>query len=603
VKGFFRETFHTIRLNLLRLAAFSICWRLAAGLGLWKLTGLLLRFSLRSAGYSYLTMSNLFPALVNPAAVLSAILLVVLLAAAMTVELAALITIYQAASYSRKAGLGAIAAGAFSKTWEQMGRRNWRLFLLALASYLMMNCYVLLRVFTRIRPINFVMEELLNIAAGRLFLVLLVAGLALVGVPTMMVFFTCMVEQKNFRDGLRRSRSLIKGKWPGAVLRLFALNGIVLLGMAVLHVVLYLGAAAVAALFEEGYRATAVLLAVSGRIEAVVLFLGSTIATAVDFGGLTVMYGRFAGKDAVRSTAVPASGPVLGLSERGRRRGLAILAAGVALSGLLTADLIWNGSGLEAALLADTEITAHRGSSRRAPENTLPALEAAIEEMADFCEIDVQTTSDGVIVVCHDLNVKRVSGVNRRLGKMTWDEVQKLDVGSFMGQEFAGVGIPALEEMLEAARGRIRLNIELKNIGDETDLPERTAAMILDCGMQEQCVITSVKLSYLERVKNVSQDLKTGYILPAAYGNYYDNPALDFISIRSSFVTPRLVERLHERGKGVHVWTVNQSSEMEQMHLMGVDNIITDAPARAREVIYGEDTAAGLMEYLRLVLR
>ena len=48
---------------------------------------------------------------------------------------------------------------------------------------------------------------------------------------------------------------------------------------------------------------------------------------------------------------------------------------------------------------------------------------------------------------------------------------------------------------------------------------------------------------------------------------------------------------------------MNQSSEMEQMHLMGVDNIITDAPARAREVIYGEDTAAGLMEYLRLVLR
>ena len=157
--------------------------------------------------------------------------------------------------------------------------------------------------------------------------------------------------------------------------------------------------------------------------------------------------------------------------------------------------------------------------------------------------------------------------------------------------------------MLEAARGRIRLNIELKNIGDDTDLPEQTAAMILDMGMEEQCVITSVKLSYLERVKAVSQNLKTGYILPAAYGNYYDNPALDFISIRSSFVTSRLVERLHELGKGVHVWTVNQSSEMEQMRLLGVDNIITDDPARAREVLYGEETAAGLMEYLRLMLR
>ena len=599
MKGFFRETFQTIRLNLLRLAVFSMCWRLAAGLGLWKLTGLLLRFSLRSAGYSYLTMSNLFPVLVSPAAVFSFLLLTALTSIAMTGELAGLITLYQAASYSRRAGLGAVASGALLKTWEQLRRGNWRLFLLALASYLMMNCYVLLRIFTRIRPINFVLDELLNLPAGRLFLVLLVVGLALVGVPTMMVLFTCMVEQKNFRDGLRRSRVLIKGRWPGALLRLLALNGMVVAGIGILHVVLYLGAAVVAAVFEEGYRATAVLLAVSGRIEAMVLFLGSSMATAVDFGGLTVMYGRFAG----REPAGTSDGPVLRLSGRGRRLGLAALGIGIVLSGILTADLIWNGVGLDSALLADTEITAHRGSSLRAPENTLPALETAVEEMADFCEIDVQMTLDGVIVVCHDLNVKRVSGVNRRLGEMTWDEVKKLDVGGSVGPEFAGVGIPALEEMLEAARGRIRLNIELKNIGDDTDLPEQTAAMILDMGMEEQCVITSVKLSYLERVKAVSQNLKTGYILPAAYGNYYDNPALDFISIRSSFVTSRLVERLHELGKGVHVWTVNQSSEMEQMRLLGVDNIITDDPARAREVLYGEETAAGLMEYLRLMLR
>ena len=94
--------------------------------------------------------------------------------------------------------------------------------------------------------------------------------------------------------------------------------------------------------------------------------------------------------------------------------------------------------------------------------------------------------------------------------------------------------------------------------------------------MEDQCVITSVKLGYLERVKEMAPELRTGYILAAAYGTYYDNEYIDFISIRSSFVGRKLVEAAHEKGKAVHVWTVNSKTEIEQMKLLGVDNIITD---------------------------
>mgnify|MGYP003086694533 FL=1 len=127
--------------------------------------------------------------------------------------------------------------------------------------------------------------------------------------------------------------------------------------------------------------------------------------------------------------------------------------------------------------------------------------------------------------------------------------------------------------------------------------------MIRDREMQEQCVITSVKLDYLVRVKEADPDLHTGYILPAAYGRYYDNDAFDFISLRSSFVTLGLVENAHEKGKAVHVWTVNKKSEIEQMKVLGVDNIITDYPALAREVLYREEATESLMEYLKMVLR
>lgn len=600
MKRLLREITQITGLNLPRLGAFILAFRLAAGLALWKLTGLLLQLSLQSAGYSYLTMNNVLQVLLNPVSICSIAAAAVFLSICLTIELAALITNYQAAVYSRKAGLGSIARESLLRTWDQLRKGNWRLFALALASYLMMNSYVLLRLFSRIRPINFVMEELFHAAAGRLFFVLLVVGLALIGIPTMMVFFTCMVEQKNFPDGLRRSRELVKGRWPEAVLLLLILNGLVLAGMALLHIILFFVSAVVAVLFEDGYRAAAVLLSAGGRIEGTLLFGGSTLATLVDFGALTVLYCHFSRRADMEKQWDFSALPQV---KAGWRAGGIVLGIGLVLSGALTFYLSRNGLQMATSLLGETEITAHRGSSLRAPENTLAALEAAVEDMADFCEIDVQSTRDGKLVVCHDLNLKRIAGIDRKLGDMTWDEVKSLDVGSRVNPEFAGIGIPPLEDVLEAAKGRIRLNIELKNVGSHTEIPEQTAALILDHGMENDCVVTSVSLKYLERVKEYSQEIMTGYILPAAYGKYYENPALDFISIRSSFVSPGLVERLHESGKGVHAWTVNQPGEMERLRQMGVDNIITDDPAKARQVLYGEEGAVSLLEYLKLVLR
>ena len=103
---------------------------------------------------------------------------------------------------------------------------------------------------------------------------------------------------------------------------------------------------------------------------------------------------------------------------------------------------------------------------------------------------------------------------------------------------------------------------------------------VVDCIREndfvEQCVVTSTSLSYLKRVKAADPDIYTGYILSAAYGSYYEDDAIDFISLISSSANRKLIERVHACGKEVHVWTVNKKSELERMKMIGVDNIITD---------------------------
>lgn len=589
-----------MRVNLRQLVLFEILYRLVAGAFYIRLVNLLLKISLRAAGYSYLTMSNLAAFLLRPVTVGCAMVLVLVGAFLMVVELGGLMTAYQAAAYSRRIDVVSIVRGAVGKAVDELSKRNWQLFLLALASYLMMNSMVLLRLLTRVKPVNFVMAEIWSQRAGRAGLAAVVAGLVVIGIPTMLVFFACMVEQKRFRDGVRRSMELVKGRWPKALALLFGLNALMVAVSVALHLLFVVAAAVCVTLFVDSYAAMAVLAAVCRRLELVVLAVASMAAGLVDLGALTVVYYQF---ETRHSQVKPWDFSYVCRDHLSRKRILAVTGAVAGVSLLFLLDMVCNGFPLDSSVLTETEITAHRGSSKRAPENTLAALETAIDEMADYAEIDVQTTSDGVVVVCHDLNLKRLAGVNRRLGSMTYGEVRDLDVGSRFGADFAGERIPTLEEALDDCKGRIKLNIELKNIGDRTDLPEQVVEMIRDREMQEQCVITSVKLDYLVRVKEADPDLHTGYILPAAYGRYYDNDAFDFISLRSSFVTLGLVENAHEKGKAVHVWTVNKKSEIEQMKVLGVDNIITDYPALAREVLYREEATESLMEYLKMVLR
>lgn len=595
-----KDTWQIIRQNWKNILLFELLYRGITTSVYMRLVSRGIRLALRAAGYSYLTPANIGNFLIRPVTLLifAAVAFVGILI--LSLETAGLITAFQGSAYYQKLTPLHILWGGLQKLKDEMIKCNWRLPLFLTVQYLLIHLPFIMRTIVRYKPANFIFQELKKQPVAVAFLVVLLIFGILAVIPRSLTAYGCMIEQKHFHSGVVRSWQMThKRKWKISSLAMFWELAVILLAVAV-----YAASVCAAALcvvrFSRQNLAMAVLLSSADRLETGIIYLASMLATVAVYAALAVAYYQYGNRRFHTERwdfGYPARGSM-------NRRTMAVILTAVVGVGLFYIyDLVRNGSELSEELLIETEITAHRGSSRTAPENTIPAIEAAVEEMADSVEIDVQMTADGVVVLGHDASLKRVAGVNRSIASMTFEELEKLDVGSWFSSEYAGTRIPSLSEVLELCSQKTSLNIEIKYVGKNSELPEKTAEMVREYGMENQCVITSTNLSYLKRVKEALPEIRTGYIISAAYGNFYSSEYVDFISIRSGFVTSALMQNAHEQGKAVYAWTVNTKSELERLTLLGVDGIITDRPVLAREIVYREEATESLFEYLKLVLR
>lgn len=223
----------------------------------------------------------------------------------------------------------------------------------------------------------------------------------------------------------------------------------------------------------------------------------------------------------------------------------------------------------------DVDITAHRGSSKDAPENTLASIDMAVTNGATYAEIDVQETGDGGLVLLHDKTLKRTTGLDKAVWELTTEEIQALDAGSWFDSDFSGEIIPTLGETMDHAKGRIKLNIEIKEHGYEQDLIHSLVELIQEKNYYKDCVVTSLDYEVLQAVEQLDSNIKTGYIMFVAIGQL-KALNVDFYSVEESIVTDDFVTRAHAIGREVHVWTINSEESMNNVLDLGVDNIITD---------------------------
>jgi glycerophosphoryl diester phosphodiesterase len=281
-----------------------------------------------------------------------------------------------------------------------------------------------------------------------------------------------------------------------------------------------------------------------------------------------------AGADMSRPAASPRISPA------GFRRLGWLIAAIAALMGIAAGVAFLEALNLDRSVA----ITAHRGSKYEAPENTLSAIRQAIADGADYAEIDVQTTADGVVVLLHDADLKRVASVPRRIYEIGFEELREVDVGSWFAPEFGDERIATLQEAIDLARGRIKLNIELKYTRDDPTLAPKVGEIVRENDFADDCVISSLKLTGLRDVEAGFPELKTGFIVFRAVGDLA-RVEVDFLSVSAANATSRLVRDLRRRGRGLHVWTVDDPQNALAMIELGVDNIITGRPVGVRRVL------------------
>jgi glycerophosphoryl diester phosphodiesterase len=325
---------------------------------------------------------------------------------------------------------------------------------------------------------------------------------------------------------------------------------------------------------------------------------GGFLVGAIGLAGhqflVTRMYGKHAAPERLRAAAEAAPDE---RSSRSLARPvvigiLALLAIGLGLASFLLSRL---------DLTEDVDITAHRGASVAAPENSMAAFRAAMEAGSTYAELDVQHTRDRVLVVVHDGDLLRMGGDPRKVGELTAAEIAKIDIGRKAGPQFAGEAPPTLEQVIGLVRGRMKLNIELKYNVPDPGLAPAVVDLLRREGFIDQAVITSLDYAALKQVKTLEPRLRTGHIVTAAVGNVVRSEA-DFLSLNAARATPSLLRNAHAAGKQVHVWTVNTPEGMLRMIERGVDNIITDDPALLAKVMR-ERNALDTPQILGLRLR
>ncbi len=242
-------------------------------------------------------------------------------------------------------------------------------------------------------------------------------------------------------------------------------------------------------------------------------------------------------------------------------------------------------------------IVAHRGASRDAPENTLPAFRLAWQQGAEAIEGDFRLTKDGYIVCIHDENTKRVAGTNLAVSKSTLSELRKLDVGAHRGEGFKGTRIPTISEVFSAIPDHHKsIYIEVK-CGTEIINPllkEITASGL----RRKQVVVICFNAEVIKELKAKAPQYKAFWLshfkkdtsgkttlsVERVLATLKDIRADGFSSTKK-IVNESFISGIREKGYEYHVWTIDNVKTAKRFKKWGASSITTNVPGYLKKHI------------------
>ncbi|WP_394169253.1 glycerophosphodiester phosphodiesterase family protein [Saccharospirillum alexandrii] len=395
-----------------------------------------------------------------------------------------------------------------------------------------------------------------------------------------------LLEELPPRQALKRSALLSKGaRLNIAALLLTAGGGIALLPL-VLALVFEGLAKALLAILPEFYSLLIPVMVVLILIYAVLAVAAGFIGVSLNSLVILKLYQRGQGRH-------------IGLPPDPEPRQVGAFAWGIELFvvilALVQVGYVFNSWNTPESIA----ITAHRGSSLKAPDNSLAAIQYAIEDGADYIELDVRQTADGQLVLLHDKDLLRVAGDPRDVWDLTLAEVQALDTDRTPTAKPDNARIPTLAEAIALMRGQAHLYLEVKSSPQSPGLVPRVVEVLREENMLEHTLVAALEPPVLREVQQLEPRLRTSLLVHSVIGAIEGQP-FDVLSLRDALISPARISAIRQQNQEVHVWTVNDRRALSRMIDQGVDNIITDRPELLASLLAER---AELSEPERLLLR
>lgn len=597
-----KNTWKIIKINFEELIVFLLCYHAASILIVYNFYSSSIDFALKKAGYSYITAENVMSFIKNPISILLITANMLIMIVLVGFEIICLLENYRASNYNVQLKAYKIFLVGIFKVGKIIKDGNILKVIPGLMIVPFISIHFIIQEVSSIKILNYLAQSIYESFHYKDMIYLLIFVILVVSLLSAFIFPFVTLGEKNAIDAFLVSFRVIGGKAKKSFRYLIEWNIMLSIFILLINALAIVISALIISLLYSSDVALANLLIVYDWIKLLSGFFSNMVGIAGNIAFIFSIYSLY------RFNTLEEYKDELNIytaltNKTFKAATFMISLLIVVIEFVYSYKMIEKSTQIAQEILVTTQVTAHRGGASYAPENTMIALKAAVEVKADYAEIDVQETRDGVVVLLHDSSLKRTTGYNKYIWEVNYDEVARLDAGSKFGSKFAGEKIPTLDEVIEYCKGKLNLNIEIKNNRHNENIAQRVLEVIEENDAQDFCVITSMDYALLGDVKEINPDIRTGYILKMAYGNFENNVNADFLSIKHTYATKKVITAAHSCGKEVHVWTVNSRSDIERMKLLDVDNIITDRPVTVREVLASEQSGAGFIELLKIITR
>jgi glycerophosphoryl diester phosphodiesterase len=263
------------------------------------------------------------------------------------------------------------------------------------------------------------------------------------------------------------------------------------------------------------------------------------------------------------------------------------------------------GCGMLSEEEGDFSIIAHRGASAYGPEHTIPAYEMALKQNADYLEIDLQMTADGVLISMHDETVNRTTNGKGFVRSLTLEEIKELDAGTWFNdeypdlakQEFQGLTVPTLEEIIEHFGTEVSYYIETKSPSDYPGMEEELLAILDRFGLiaekpgDSKVIIQSFSVESLKKIHSLKPTIPLIQLLSYDKRAVLTDEEIPLVKEYAVGIGPNhesidkeYVQKAREAGLEVHPYTINDEKLLRKYLGWGITGAFTNYPDVAYEV-------------------